>query len=189
MSELLEEIRSFVAQRVAEGFDSEETIIESATEYFEDEHKRDDLRPEVTRITVELMAEHLRKQALWTKPTDCDRLDWAFAELDRDGIVARQNFSCCSNCGHGEIWDEIRQTEQEHPVEGYVFYHVQNTENACANGSLYLAYGTVKDDESALIAVGEKIAQTIERAGLRTEWNRQGNTCIRIVDLDWKRHR
>jgi hypothetical protein len=189
MTEHDEEIRSFVADRVAEGFASEAEIVESATEHFEYETGQTGLGPEVARITAEEMGKHLRAQRLWARPTDCDRLDWAFAELDRAGIVARQNFTCCSTCGHHEIWDEIEQTKTRRRVEGYVFYHMQDTESAFAGGGLFLAYGAVKEGEEALIAVGEKIVLALERAGLRTEWNGNGDRRIQVVGLDWKRFR
>lgn len=188
MAESIEEIRSFVAERVAEGFASTEEIIDSTIECFEVE-ENEELCHEIARFTAERMAEHLRSQRQWPETTDCDRLDWAFEDLDRMGIVSRQNFTCCGNCGHSEIWDEIRQARKKHPVEGYVFYHMQDTEAAVEGGYLYLAYGSVEEGEETLIAVGRKVVLALERAGLRTEWNGQGSTRIRIVDFDWKRRR
>jgi hypothetical protein len=189
MVEPSEEIHSFVIRRVAEGFTNQEDIIASAIECFEIKEEDEELRREIARFAAERMAEHLRAQMNWPRPTDCDRLDWAFAELDRAGIVARQNFTCCSTCGHCEIWDEIEQAREEHPVEGYAFYHMQDTESAVAGGGLFLAYGAVENGEEALIAVGRKIVLAMERSGLRTEWNGKTNTRIQIVDLDWKRRR
>jgi hypothetical protein len=189
MVELSEEIRSFVIQLVAEGFTSQQEIIDSALECFEVAEEDEELGREIARFTAERMAEHLRAQAKWPRPTDCDRLDWAFTELDRASIVARQNFPCCSTCGHYEIWDEIKQARAEHTVEGYVFYHMQDTESAVAGGGLFLAYGAVEEGEGALIAVGRKIVLALERAGMRTEWNGKGDTRIQIVALDWKRCR
>ena len=186
MAESIEEIRSFVAQRVTEGFQSTEDIIDSTIECFEVE-ENEELCQEIARFTAKRMVEHLQSQSQWPATTDCDRLDWVFEELDRGGIVARQNFSCCCNCGHGEIWGEIQQAREKHPVEGYVFYHMQDTEAAVECGSFYLAYGSVEEAEEALIAIGRKIVLALERGGLRTEWNGQGDTRIRVVDFDWKR--
>ncbi|HWG47196.1 MAG TPA: hypothetical protein VN688_30815 [Gemmataceae bacterium] len=188
MAELTDEIRSFVAVRVTEGFESEEGIIESALETFEVDDENEAFHREVIRFTAEKMAEHRRAQSLWESPTDCDRLDWAFEELNRAGIVARQNFTCCSTCGHYEIGDEIEQAQAERSVEGYVFYHMQDTESACEAGYLYLAYGAVEEGEGAMVAVGRKIVLALEGAGLRTEWNGQGDTRIH-VSLNWQRRR
>src|SRR5262245_23929207 len=115
MDEILQEIRSLVAARVTEGFDTQDAIVEQVTQSIEDEHGRDDLEPHVARITAELLEEHRRRQRDWVGPTDCDRLDAAFADLEGQGIVARQNFTCCQTCGHYEIWEEVRAAQQRHP--------------------------------------------------------------------------
>ena len=189
MDKILAEIHSYVASRVAEGFDSKEAIIEQATECFEDEHQRDDLGPHAERITVKLLNEHRRAQTQWTFPTDCDKLDKAFAELDRGGIVARQNFTCCQTCGHSEIGDEIKQARAYREIHGYVFYHMQDTEQACASGHLYLAYGSVEEGEEPIANVGKRIVETLQRQGLRTDWNGSHNERVLVVGLDWKRRR
>ena len=84
-----------------------------------------DFEPEIKWLTAELIAAHRSDQAEWGASTDCDRLDEAFAALNRQGIVARQDFSCCNNCGFTEIWDEVEEAEKQQPIEGYVFYHLQ----------------------------------------------------------------
>jgi hypothetical protein len=95
MDEICAEVREMVARRVAEGFDPPEQIVDDVTECVEMDHEADELRPYVERVTAELLEEHRRRQGQWDGPTDCDRLDEAFAELDRGGVVARQNFTCC----------------------------------------------------------------------------------------------
>jgi hypothetical protein len=187
--QILEAIRSFVAEKVAEGFDDAERIIEYATEFLDDEHQRDDLGPHVERITAKLFEDHRRAQAEWVGPTDCDRLDGAFAALDRAGIVARQHFTCCSTCGHYEIGDEIAEASQDHEVTGYVFYHMQDTESARACGQLYLAYGSVEGTEERTTEVGRRIVQALQDAGLKTEWDGSPRTRVAVTGLDWKRRR
>jgi hypothetical protein len=61
----------------------------------------DVLKPEVLgpiaqRLTREAVEAHLDAQERWPAVTDCDLLDRAFGELDRAGVVSRQNFTCCS---------------------------------------------------------------------------------------------
>src|SRR5208337_4485547 len=114
--------------RVTEGFESAHEIIENAIHYAFESYEREDLRGVIKRITAESLAGHRAEHAGWEGSTDCDRLDEAFAALNNQGIVARQNFSCCNNCGFTEIWDEIEDEEKRRPVEGYVFYHLQCTE-------------------------------------------------------------
>jgi hypothetical protein len=127
MDATLEDLRNFIAYRVLEGFESVHEIVEDATEYALGKHGRDDLQPSIKAMLAELLAAHRTEQAGWESSTDCDRLDEAFAALNQHGIVARQDFSCCNNCGFTDIWDEIEKEEERQPVTGYVFYHLQGT--------------------------------------------------------------
>jgi hypothetical protein len=124
MAEVLDELREFIAYRVREGFESVHEIVEDAHERAYETYDRNDLLPEIKRLTAEVLAAHQSGQAGWGPTTDCDRLDAAFTALNARGIVARQHFSCCNNCGFAEIWDEVEVAEKQQPVEGYVFYHL-----------------------------------------------------------------
>lgn len=106
MAEAFDDLRAFIAYRVREGFESAHEIMENVHDWAYDKYERDDMLPEIKRLTAELIAAHRAAQAEWGPSTDCDRLDEAFAALNRQGIVARQDFSCCNNCGFTEIWDE-----------------------------------------------------------------------------------
>ena len=188
LDEVLAEMRDFVARRVAEGFDDPERIVEAAVEMTESDLGPEELEEYAERLTAHLLEEHLRQQSQWVGPTDCDRLDQAFEELEKEGIIARQNFSCCQNCGHSEIGGERADAEAEgRQVWGYTFYHMQDTEGACEGGLLYLAYGSFGEPDDTL-GVGERIARALERAGLTVEWN--GTAAQRIgVRLEWRRRR
>jgi hypothetical protein len=189
MNKILADLRSYISRRVREGFDSPERITEDTLDYAHDEHGRDDLDEEVERLTAEVLAEHRQTQAGWDAVTDCDRLDAAFAALEERGIVARQNFTCCSNCGHSEIWGEIRQADVEREVKGYVFYHMQDTESVAEYGDMYLKYGAVEEGEDAAVKVGRTITCELKKAGLTVGWNGKSNTAIHVTGLDWKRRR
>ncbi|MBX9685514.1 MAG: hypothetical protein K2X27_02355 [Candidatus Obscuribacterales bacterium] len=189
--EQIDEIRDFVATRVAEGFDSEEDIVENASEYFSEEFgDSPELKLLVTRLTSEVMAEHMLEERSWTGETDCDRLDKAFDELERNGIVARQNFTCCQTCGHAEIWEEVEQAKQETEVKGYVFYHMQDTERVLEEGRLYLAYGASEnaDDETALRVAGQ-ISEILQNNGFQVDWNGSLDKRICLENLSWRRRR
>jgi hypothetical protein len=76
----------------------------------------------------------------------------------------------------------------ERQVDGYVFYHMQDTEGACAGGHLYLAYGATSDDPGQARRVGERVVEALRRAGLTAEWD--GDPSRRIgVRLEWRRRR
>jgi hypothetical protein len=187
--ELLEDIRMSAARAVKEGFRSEEQIVDGITEMVEDEHKRSDLRPHVARITAKLLREHRRAEATWTTPTDCDRLDVAFANLEQQGIVARQNFTCCQNCGHAEVGEEIEEAQMLQEVKGYTFYHMQDTESAAETGTLWLAYGSLSGDEGDSVAVGRAVAAAIGDVGLTVKWDGSLSKRICVTGMEWKRRR
>jgi hypothetical protein len=187
--DLLAEVRAYIQRHVIAGFDPPSSIVESVVEAFSEEADEDTLWPLVERLTRETVEAHFRDQASWPELTDCDRLDDAFEELNRHGIVCRQNFTCCGTCGVAEIGGEIR-AEEEHglAVRGYAFYHMQDTESAAEGYGLYLNYGSVEGDRAATLQVGKEIVEALERHELTTEWNGRIETRIH-VPLDWKRRR
>jgi hypothetical protein len=189
MEKCLEDLRAFIAYRVREGFDSVHEIIEDAANYALETYERDDLHPEILRLTAELIALHQAEQASWEGKADCDRLDEAFAALNRQGIVARQDFSCCNNCGFTDIWDEIEEEEKRQAVEGYVFYHLQATETAIESGNLLMAYGCVEEGEAALGRVASKVVAELRRVGLNASWKGTAYHPIVVDGIVWRRRR
>jgi hypothetical protein len=189
MDKVLEDLRSFIAYRIREGFDPVHDIIENAAAYVQEKYGRDDLQLNIRRITADLLMAHQAEQAGWQGSTDCDRLDEAFAALNRQGIVARQDFSCCNNCGFTEIWDEVEKEEEHHPVEGYVFYHLQCTEQAVKSGQLLMAYGCVEEDPQALQRVANKIVAELRRVGLNASWQGTAGHPIVVDGIQWRRRR
>jgi hypothetical protein len=189
MVQPLDDLRDFITHRVREGFESAHEIIENAQNWAYEKRGRDDLLPEIKRLVVEALAVQQAEQAGWGPTTDCDRLDSTFAALNAQGIVARQDFSCCNNCGFTEIWDEVEKAERQRPVEGYIFYHLQCTERAIKTGQLLLAYGCVDDDPEALVAVANKIVAELRKAGLNASWGGTDGHPIVVEGLVWHRRR
>lgn len=188
-----DEIRAFIARRVAEGFDSEEEIVEEAIGYFSEElGESDELNSLVEELACELLEAHQESEQSWQGDTDCDRLDRAFSELEENGIVARQNFTCCQTCGHAEIWEEIEQAKQEEretKPSGYVFYHMQDTERAVEDGALYLAYGAVDNSDDMAIKTAQKISEILRRNGLDVSWNGSLDKRLLVENMTWRRRR
>ncbi len=182
-----EEIADYVRREVVAGFLSRADIEQLVTDVFRDDMDEPQLTQLVHVTLNEAMAERRRIQQSWPAITDCDRLDAAFMSLEEDGILARQNYSCCGTCGAAEIWDELTNARDEgKAVRGYVFYHVQDTENAADGGGLYLNYGALEEGENAALAIAGEIVGAMERSGLSTNWNGSWNQRIG-VQLDWKR--
>jgi len=189
MAETLNELRQFISHRVSEGFESVHEIVDNANSWAFERYERDDLLPEIKRFTSEAIAAHQSQQAGWGPTTDCDRLDEAFAALNAQSVVARQDFSCCNNCGFTEIWTEVEEAEKLHPVEGYVFYHLQCTERAIKTGQLFMAYGCVEDELEAFQRVGTKIVAELRRVGLDASWGGTPGHPIVIEGMVWRRRR
>jgi hypothetical protein len=189
MAEVLDDLRSFIEHRVREGFESAHEIVVNARAWAYEKLARDDLAREIKRLTAEALAAHRAEQAEWGPTTDCDRLDAAFAALNQQGIVARQDFSCCNNCGFTEIWDEVEEADNHQLVEGYVFYHLQCTERAIETGHLLMAYGCVEDDPATFKRVGKKIVAELRRVGLNASWGGTADHPIVVEGIVWRRRR
>lgn len=186
-ADALADLRERLHADVAAGFDDEDAILIGVGDYFEGEIDPEFVRREAPRILREELAEHARAAAGWPAVTDCDRLDAAFVALEAEGVIARQNFTCCMTCGSTEIWDEIRMAEEAGlPARGYTFYHVQDTESAVEGHGVYLAYGACEKGQAAAIA--RRVVSQLEAHGLAPEWD--GSVAQRIgLPLDWKRRR
>jgi hypothetical protein len=172
---------------IAAGFMAREEILDGAVDYVSDLMDPAHARLEAERMWPALVAEHRATQANWPETTDCDRLDAAFASLERKGVISRQNFSCCGTCGSYEIGDEIAAAKDAGlPAHGYAFYHMQDTDNAVDGFGVYLNYGSCAEGEEAALDVAADIVFELQRHGLRTEWDGTWNKRIG-VPLDWKR--
>lgn len=117
----------------------------------------------------------------WAGLTDCDKLTNAFTELSENGIVAQENFTCCQTCGSYEISDHALDGDY-----GYVFYHQQDTERAVEGGGVYLSYGNLGLAKKPFSEITDQIVKTIEKHGLKVEWNGSSHTRM-LVNLDWKK--
>lgn len=190
-NELSTALHDHIQLQVQCGYDDRETIIESAVDFLRDEYEDvHELRRLAARLTDSALARHYAEQRTWTHVTDCDKLDEAFAELDRNGIVARQHFTCCQTCGHTEIGYEIGKATVHRTVRGYVFFHWQDTEWVVGNDVLYLAYGSsASDREDDIIPIAHEVVEVLRRHGLSVEWNGLIQKRICIKNIHWQRRR
>jgi hypothetical protein len=189
--EALRELKDYIVTAIAEGFDSQEEIAEGALDFISDTDTTESiLREDVDELVGQLWTAQLAAQATWAEPTDCDRLERAFGVLELHGVVARQNWTCCQNCGHAEMGDELARARATGiPVNGYTFFHQQDTESAATGGGLMLAYGLGrKGTESDVVQLAWTIVGALEVEGLKVSWD--GSVKKRIlVHLDWKKRR
>ncbi|MFG1927149.1 DUF6891 domain-containing protein [Cryptosporangium sp. NPDC048952] len=159
-------------------------VVDDTVEYLGDEAEPGELRPVAWSIASDEFAAALAAQATWPERTDNDRLTEAFRALDAAGIVARQDFACCQNCGLAEIGGTVPDPAA---ARGYVFYHQQDTDSAVAGEGVHLAYGLFGAPPTT--EIGTEVTTALTAAGLPVNWD--GTTGQRIhVPLDWaiRRH-
>jgi hypothetical protein len=182
-------IKAVVEKLVAEGFPTEAEIIEIATNSLIDELKEEQLVEDITKVTREALRYHLRIQESWPAVTDCDRIDKAFASLESQGLMATQNFAPHPENGTAEIVALAKAEQDNRPLEGFVFYEVEDTTNAVENNELNISFGALGDSATATIAVAQKIVTALKAEGLEVEWDGQPNDRICLPKIDWKRRR
>lgn len=167
------------AQRyIDEGYLEFDELVESLHELSESQPRLSTMQARA--IVSPLWRERVAEQTAWGV-SDCDRLTEAFADLDGRGIVARENFTCCQNCGSTEIWGEA-----DDATRGYAFFHMQDTEHA-PGGSLHLAYGSRSNTVEDVVAIGGEVVKVLGEHGLRTEWDGSNKTRIEVLVPDWRR--
>lgn len=186
--ELVEELRGYIVRDLRGGYVAMDSIVEGALEVVDAQpHGEVLLRSRAQRILDDEIAVYRADAERWPPQTDHDRLVQAFAALESQGVVCRENFTCCGTCGVAEIGAEMQAVrDRGAPVSGYAFFHIQDTERAVDGGGLWLHYGAVEEGEAALVAIGRAIADALTATGLEVEWN--GDTQERIhVALAWQR--
>jgi hypothetical protein len=181
----LEELYHYLDTQLRGGYLDPEEILTSAYDYFDE--KSEWVKQKAPEIMDELVKNLYVEQAQWPEVTDCDRLDEAFSYLEDKGIMCRQNYSCCSNCGVDEIWNEIQAAKDcGKQIRGYVFFHSQDTERGVEGGGVYINYGSTENGDIALLAIANEILEGLHEYELQTEWDRSLTKRIKII-VDWKR--
>jgi hypothetical protein len=182
-ADVLADVREYVTTSVRGGYQSRDEIIESGNEMASDEGLDD---VDIAALVDTAIADLQRESSTWPAVTDYDRLATALDALERKGIIARQNFTCCMTCGHTEIGDELEQFEQAGGVaRGYVFFHQQATERVVDGGDINFAYGSVLEDVGSE-AIAAELADELRNVGLEVDWNGESSMCV-MVNVDWKR--
>ena len=95
LQETVNDMRSFIERKTAAGFYTPDEVERDAVAVFVDDQPPEVLSSLAEQLTREATAAHLAAQNDWPTVTDCDLLDRAFGELERAGIVRRQDFTCC----------------------------------------------------------------------------------------------
>ena len=114
------------------------------------------------------------------------RITQAFRSLRSQGIIARQNFSCCRGCASGEITQDIEKMPEAKRarVRGAVYTTKQDVSGAHNRGGdftgMWISFGarpgsTVKSEE-----IGQAIADALRAAGLVVRWDGDAQTRVEV---------
>ncbi|WP_164012144.1 DUF6891 domain-containing protein [Pyxidicoccus trucidator] len=175
------------------GFEGEEELLEGLEQWVEDELGEVDgeLVEELGARARKLLQEQRVLEASWSEPTLNDALDSAFEELNANGIVALENAGYTMSDG----WSDVNEVAsyQDTPPRGAVFYHGQDLERGVAGQGLMLAFGAYESNsakhEAASLAIAREVCDTLERHGVKTEWNGSLEERIRIPPFEWRKRR
>jgi len=157
----------------------------------------DDLGDEVDEGLVARLEERARagiakreaNEKSWPPVTMNDRLDRAFQEMNKAGIIALQGAGYTMSEG----WDEANDIASSMPQQprGAVFYHWQDLERAVKGEGLWIAYGAYTDDDEAQeelsLAIAREAVDILKRAEVPATWEGTIDNRIFIAPFTWQR--
>jgi hypothetical protein len=125
----------------------------------------------------------------WPAVTDCDRLDKAFAAINKRGVIAIQNAGNTQSDGYDDFRDAYDRHPKKSSVIGYCFYHGQDLERAVRGGGLFLAFGPTDPsfEETQGPLIGEIVREELERVGLTVEWDGTFANRMHLPCFDWQK--
>ncbi|KIF75265.1 hypothetical protein QR77_17730 [Streptomyces sp. 150FB] len=176
------ELEERVREVLVGGYVSRAELAEIAEDYLVTADRRPVSRDQAEMLVDRMWLERVAEQADWQDETDPERLTRAFAALQRAGITARENFTCCRGCGQSEIGGEGGPD-----ARGFVYFHRQCTDSAAAGHGLTLLFGGFDGSVETTAAVGQEVVAALEAAGLPVEWDRDPGRAITITPLGWRR--
>lgn len=123
------------------------------------------------------------------------KLNEAFKILRKEGLIARQRFSCCNGCAGGEIANDVEKMLDagRKAPKGATFYSTQggfvespNSRRFARVRKLYLSFGSVQTEKHGevglpTVEVGKMICAALDKVGLHYEWDGTENQTI-VID-------
>jgi hypothetical protein len=118
-----------------------------------------------------------------------EQIKTAFANLRKQGYIARRSFMCCSGCAGCAIANQVEAMPEAKraKVRGAVFFTKQDAEsfNDHRRGNLMIRYGRVKTqvgdfgDDTA--DVGKALCSALAAAGVAFDWDGDPDTCVEVA--------
>ncbi len=184
--ELQQDVLHEILLEVKIGFATEEEIVEMLEEMFQDEEGMDwDWVREQVHLQMEV---HQKLSKKWDQPTHFQRLASVFDDLISEKFIALH----CAEYVTEDSMELVTWTREELEERGdqavaYCFYNGEDLDAALEseNPSLKICFGSLADP-AGHAAVGQSVFRQLAQAGFVLEWNGDGETPIKILDLDWK---
>jgi hypothetical protein len=192
-----QEILDFVREVAVEGYLTDEEIVQQIGWAMVHEHPgHPDLPARIARLAPPVFEELHEAEASWPIPTDNDRLDRAFAALEKDGIHTLQDWYRSQEVADEEMRHELKfRKPGGHPYRGFAFFHGGDTRRAVAGEGLRLTWGAaVKGNvgkarrERAHWEVAQDIHRALWEQGLSPSWSQAIGDPI-TLPFTWQRRR
>ncbi|MCE0457366.1 DUF6891 domain-containing protein [Curtobacterium flaccumfaciens] len=204
-----------VTEQMLPGFRRFDDIVETVIEWYEDDAPDlDELRRTVLERTRLIWDARRTEEANWDwRSSQYDRLQFAFAELARDGFVTGMNLGVDQSDGFLEARD--RRTPDETAPDGhrewaYVYFHEQDTDGLALHRCvLRLAYGSFRPapdidpdlvaksmlstrgeaavNERSQLTAGERVASVLTDRGFDIDWDGTPSKRIGVVIDQWRK--
>lgn len=190
-------ILDFVRELAIEGYESDEELFRTVGIWLARGRPDPAFLEHIERLASPLLDELHEREAEWPIPTDNDRLDRAFAALERDGILARQHWYGSNQAvADEEMRHELQAARLDRrPVRGFAFFTGGDTWRAIAGEGLRIHFGAALRRNAArakLERASWEIAQDVHRAlweqHLSPSWSRVIGEPI-TLPFTWRRRR
>ncbi len=190
----LEDLDSAAWTAVYAGYEPLEEIRAGLLELIEDDPAteaevavdRDAAVQAVDEIVTRHADAHTHEQESFSTPTDPERLSALFEQLDRDGIVARENVGYTQGDLSLEMWELL---DDRPDGRGWVGFHGQDLERVVHGGVLFLAYAHRSDRDEDFAVIAREVADRARDAGFDVHWDGDPKQRIELRGLRWQRRR
>jgi len=181
MNETERYILEVIRRAVWSGFYSAERVQAIIDDVLEEGADEDMLRAAVAPEFEKKAA----AEVSWPDTTDCDRLDKAFKAAAATGFAAIQNAGYTMSDGLTDVRELGQRSKKK--LSFYCFYHGQDVEGAVDGGSLFIAFGSLSNDDNAKQKAGRRLVGILRDVGLEVDWDGDAEQRIRLPSFDWKR--
>ena len=146
------------------------------------------LRARLRSHTERFLEKERLGEATWSEATVNDRITSAFEELNRRGVLAREDVGLTIQDGWG-----YAGLGAEPMHRGVIFFHQEDVIDGVEGRGLLLAFGALgaepSEDEAASAALAQEVVGVLRTNGISCSWSHSVTERIRIAPFEWRRRR